>query len=170
MGAALPDRGPRSPLRNGPLPGAGFAGLLTADGLPAKLRASYCCWILGGVLGLLAGSMGLFAMVGFAGMLAAWGVGGIAVAGFAAAVLTLAVAALQVLFALGLKKRSARARPALTVLAAATLGLALWSSTALSAAMAVGLASPAAGWVGFLLAATATVLMWLDSPSRWLGG
>ncbi|GAA3691944.1 hypothetical protein GCM10023081_31810 [Arthrobacter ginkgonis] len=170
MGAALPGRGHHSPIRTGPLPRTGFARILNADGLPAELRASYYCWILGGMLGLLAGSMGLFAMVGFAGMLAALGVGGLAAPGFAAAALTLAVSALQVLFAMGLKERSARARLALTVLAAATLGLALWSSTALSVAMAVGMASPAAGWAGFLLAAAATVLMWLENPSRWLGG
>jgi len=112
----------------------------------------------------------LFAMVGFAGMLAALGVGGLAAAGFAAAVLTLAVSALQVLLAVRLRGRSPRARLALTSLAAATLGLALWSSTAPSAAMAVGMAFPGAGWAGFLLAATATVLMWLENPSRWLGG
>ena len=170
MGAALPDRGHHSRIRGGPLPRTGFASIPTADGLPAELRASYYLWILGGVLGMLAGSMGLFAMVGFAGMLAAVGVGGLAAAGFAAAVLTLAVSALQVLLAMGLKERSARARWALTALAVVTLGLALWSSTALSVAMAVGMASPAAGSVGFLLAATATVLMWLENPSRRLGG
>src|SRR5688572_1275640 len=120
MGAALPDRGHHSPIRTGPLPRTGFAGILTADGLPAELRASYYCWILGGMLGLLAGFTELFAMVGFAGMLATLGVGGLAAPGFAAAVLTLAVSALQVLFAMALKERSARARPVLTVLAAAT--------------------------------------------------
>jgi hypothetical protein len=170
MGAVLPDRGHHPRIRGGLLPGTGFAGILNAGGLPAQLRASYYLWILGGVLGLLAGSMGLFAMAGFAGMLAAMGMGGLAAVGFAAAVVTLAVSALQVLLALGLKERSARARLALTALAVATLGLALWSSTALSAAMAVGMASPAAGWAGFLLAATATALMWLENPSRWLGG
>ena len=170
MGAALPDRGHPSRIHGGLLPRTGFAGILNADGLPAELRASYYFWLLGGVLGLMAGSMGLFAMVGFAGMLAALGVGGLAAAGFAVAALTLAVSALQVLLAMRLKERSRRARRALTALAAAALGLAVWSSTGLSMAMAVGMASPSAGWVGFLLAATATVLMWLENPSRWLDG
>lgn len=152
----MPTDGPRN--FNDVLPQGGFSGLFKTMGLPTELKVSYFIWVISGLLGLLFGLIGLFAIIAaFAFM------PGVAALLLVLLIISLAVAAAQIVLAMKMKEGKEWARLALTVLAAVSLLLAIFGS--------INTGGPGAGlggnWPGFLVSAVAVVLMWLPNSQLW---
>ena len=134
------------------LPAGGYSGMFTVPAMPTELKISYWVWVIGGLLGLLAGVIGLFgALVLFvvsppAGILL-----------LLLVLVALALAGAQITLAMKMKEGWEWARFALTIAAGVSLVLA-----AVSAGVAGG-----GSWPGFLISLAATVLMWLPNSEPW---
>ncbi|BCW49762.1 hypothetical protein StoSoilB13_21040 [Arthrobacter sp. StoSoilB13] len=117
----MPTDGPRN--FNDVLPQGGFSGLFKTMGLPTELKVSYFIWVISGLLGLLFGLIGLFAIIAaFAFM------PGVAALLLVLLIISLAVAAAQIVLAMKMKEGKEWARLALTILAAVSLLLAIFGS------------------------------------------
>jgi len=134
------------------LPAGGYSGMFTVPAMPTELKISYWVWVIGGLLGLLAGVIGLFgALVLFvvsppAGILL-----------LLLVLVALALAGAQITLAMKMKEGWEWARFALTIAAGVSLVLA-----AVSAGVAGG-----GSWPGFLISLAATVLMWMPNSQPW---
>ncbi|WP_261375148.1 hypothetical protein [Arthrobacter sp. KBS0702] len=134
------------------LPLGGYSGMFTVPAMPTELTISYWVWVIGGLLGLLAGVIGLFgALVLFvvsppAGILL-----------LLLVLVALALAGAQITLAMKMKEGWEWARFALTIAAGVSLVLA-----AVSAGVAGG-----GSWPGFLISLAATVLMWMPNSQPW---
>lgn len=137
------------------LPLGGYSVMFSVPAMPTGLRVSYWIWVIGGLLGLLAGVVGLFgALVLFvvsppAGLLL-----------LLLVLVSLALSGAQVTLAMKMKEGWEWARFGLTL----TAGLSL---------LLAGLSSGFAGggsWPGFVISLAATVLMWLPSAQPWFDG
>ena len=137
------------------LPLGGYAAMFAVPAMPPGLRVSYWIWVAGGLLGLLAGVVGLFgALVLFvvsppAGILL-----------LLLVTVALALSAAQVTLAMKMKEGREWARFALTIAAGVSLLLAVVST---------GLTG-GGSWPGFVISLAATVLMWLPSAQSWFDG
>ncbi|MCX6498875.1 MAG: hypothetical protein NTU93_08735 [Arthrobacter sp.] len=134
------------------LPVGGYSGIFTVPAMPTELKISYWVWVVGGLLGLLAGVIGLFgAVVLFvvsppAGILL-----------LLLVLVALALAGAQVTLAMKMKEGWEWARFALTIAAGISLVLAAFS---------MGIAG-GGSWPGFVISLAATVLMWLPNSQSW---
>lgn len=122
------------------------------------MKVSYFIWVISGLLGLLFGLIAFFALIAafaFAPGLAAFAL--------VLLLISLAVAAAQVILAMKMKEGKEWARLALTVLAAVSLLLAVFGS--------INMGGPSAGlgsnWFGFTVSLVAVVLMWLPNSQLW---
>jgi len=134
------------------LPLGGYSGIFNVPAMPTELRISYWIWVIGGLLGLVAGVIGLF------GTLVLFVVS--PPAGILLLLLVLvatALAAAQVTLAMKMKEGWEWARFALTIAAGVSLVLALAS---------IGVAG-GGSWPGFVISLVATVLMWLPKSQAW---
>lgn len=133
-------------------PAGGYSGIFTLPSMPPELKISYWVWVVGGLLGLLAGVIGLFgAVVLFvvsppAGILL-----------MLLVLIALALAGAQVTLAMKMKEGWEWARFALTIAAGVSLVLAAFST---------GIAG-GGSWPGFVISVAATVLMWLPNSQSW---
>jgi hypothetical protein len=148
----MPTDGPRS--FNDVMPKGGFSGMFSVTGLPTELKVSYWIWLIGGMLGVLGT---------FFGLLATLAVFTVAPA-LAAFILVLVLVALalgvaQIVLALKMKEGKEWARLALTIVAGVSLVLAFIGSS-----VGEGIGN---NWLGFLISAAATVLMWLPNSQAW---
>lgn len=149
-GFRVPDHWPRTFTEV--LPAGGYSGMFIVPAMPTELKISYWVWVIGGLLGLLAGVIGLFgALVLFvvsppAGILL-----------LLLVLVALALAGAQITLAMKMKEGWEWARFALTIAAGVSLVLA-----ALSTGIAGG-----GSWPGFLISLAATVLMWLPNSQPW---
>jgi hypothetical protein len=148
----MPTDGPRN--FNDVLPRGGFAGMFNVTGLPIELKVSYWIWLIGGLLGVLGGLLGLFASLALFTVAPA-----AAVLVLLLVLVALAIAAAQIVLALKMKEGKEWARLALTVVAGVSLILAL-----IGGSMGQGIGN---NWLGFLISAAATVLMWLPNSQAW---
>lgn len=134
------------------LPLGGYSEMFSVPVMPTGLRVSYWIWVVGGLLGLLAGVVGLFgAIVLFAVSPPA----GILL--LLLVLVALALAGAQMALAMKMKEGREWARFALTAVAVASL---------VTAALGTGFAG-GGSWPGFVLSLAATVLMWLPSAQSW---
>ena len=134
------------------MPPGGFSGMFRVEGLPTELKVSYWIWLISGALGVV---FGLFGFLAGIALTAAMG-------GFGAILLVLVLlgivlAAAQVVLALRMKEGKQWARLALTVLTGVSLLLSL---------IALG-GDGGANFFGFVVAAAATVLMWVPNSQAW---
>ena len=148
----MPKDGPRS--FNDVVPRGGLSGMFSVAGLPTGLKVSYWVWLIGGMLGMFGCFFGLLATLALFTV----------APGFAALLLllvlvALALAAAQIVLALKMKEGNEWARLALTIVAGASLVLAL-----IGGSVGEGIGN---NWVGFLISAAATVLMWLPNSQAW---
>ena len=134
------------------MPAGGFSGMFKTQGLPTELQVSYWIWLVGGLLGVLFGLFGLLA-----GLALAAAVGGLGAIVLVLALLGIVLAAAQVVLAMRMKEGKQWARLALTVLTGVSLLLSL---------LALG-GDGGANFFGFVVAAVATVLMWLPNTQAW---
>lgn len=148
----LPADAPRN--LNDVMPKGGFSGIFSVTGLPTELKVSYWIWLIGGMLGVLGG---LFGFLGSLALLAVAPAAGIVV--LILILVALALAAAQIILALKMKEGLEWARLALTVVAAVSLVLSL-----IGGSFGDGLGS---NWLGFLISAAATVLMWVPNSQAW---
>ena len=148
----MPTDGPRN--FNDVLPKGGFSGMFNVTGLPTELKVSYWIWLIGGLLGVLGGILGLF------GSLALFTIApAAAVVVLLLVLVALAIAAAQIVLALKMKEGQEWARLALTIVAGVSLVLAV-----IGGSMGNGIGN---NWLGFLISAAATVLMWLPNSQAW---
>jgi len=145
-----PDNRPRT--FSDVLPRGGYSRLLVVPVMPTALKVSYWLWVVGGLLGLLAGVIGLF------GGLVLFVVSPPAGILFLLLVLlALALAGAQVTLAMKMKEGWEWARTALTI--ATCIGLVL-------AALSTGIAG-GGRWPGFIISVAATILMWTPNAQTW---
>lgn len=134
------------------LPVGGYSGILNVPAMPTELKVSYWIWVIGGLLGVLAGVIGLFGtLVLF--VVSPWS--GILL--LLLVLVALALAWAQVTLAMKMKEGWEWARFALTIAAGVSLVLALLS---------IGVAG-GGSWPGFLISLAATALMWLPKSQVW---
>ncbi|WP_251024361.1 hypothetical protein [Arthrobacter sp. ISL-65] len=136
------------------LPAGGFSGLFDATGLPTELKVSYWIWVIGGLLGLLGGVIGIFGVLVLFAIIPA-----VAILVLLLVLVALALAAAQIVLAMKLKEGKEWARLALTIVAVASLLLAIISSSFP--------AGQDGNWLGFLVSLVATVLMWVPNSQKW---
>jgi hypothetical protein len=152
----MPTDGPRN--FNDVMPQGGFSGIFKTQGLPTELKVSYFIWVISGLLALLFGLIGFFAIIAAFAFIP-----GVAAFLLVLLILSLAVAAAQIVLAMKMKEGKEWARLALTILAAVSLLLAIFGS--------INSGAPGAGlggnWFGFLVSAVAVVLMWLPNSQLW---
>ncbi len=152
----MPTDGPRN--FNDVMPQGGFSGMFKTQGLPTELKVSYFIWVISGLLGLLFGLIGFFAVIAAFAFAPA-----IAALALVLLLLALAVAAAQVVLAMKMKEGKEWARLALTIVAAVSLLLAIFGA-ANGSGSGMGLGG---NWFGFLVSAVAVVLMWLPNSQLW---
>lgn len=151
---AMPTDGPHS--FNDVMPKGGFSGLFSVTGLPTELKVSYWIWLIGGMLGVLGGLFGVL------GSLALFVVApGLAAVVLLLVLVALALAAAQIILVLKMKEGKEWARLALTIVAGVSLVLAVIGG---SVGGGSGIGN---NWLGFLISAAATVLMWLPNSQAW---
>jgi uncharacterized membrane protein YfcA len=139
---------------NDVLPKGGLSGMFNVTGLPTELKVSYWIWLIGGLLGVLGGLLGLFAALALFTVAPA-----AAMLVLILVLVALALAAAQIVLALKMKEGKEWARLALTIVAGVSLVLAV-----LGGSMGEGIGN---NWLGFLISAAATVLMWLPNSQAW---
>ncbi|MCU1517830.1 MAG: hypothetical protein JWQ75_2551 [Pseudarthrobacter sp.] len=148
----MPTDGPRN--FNDVMPKGGFSGMFSVTGLPTELKVSYWIWLIGGILGVLGGLLALL------GTFVLFTVApGAAVVVLLLVLVALVLAAAQIVLALKMKEGKEWARLALTIVAGVSLVLAI-----LGGSMGQGIGN---NWLGFLISAAATVLMWLPNSQAW---
>ncbi|WP_311214005.1 MULTISPECIES: hypothetical protein [unclassified Arthrobacter] len=152
----MPTDGPRN--FNDVMPQGGFSGMFKTQGLPTELKVSYFIWVISGLLGLLFGLIGFFAIIALFAFAP-----GVAAILLIILILTLAVAAAQVVLAMKMKEGKEWARLALTIVAGISLLLTIFSAAS-AGGSSTGLGS---NWFGFLVSAVAVVLMWLPNSQLW---
>ncbi|MDI3194350.1 hypothetical protein QK290_07790 [Pseudarthrobacter sp. AL07] len=151
---AMPTDGPHS--FNDVMPKGGFSGMFSVTGLPTELKVSYWIWLIGGMLGVLGGLLAVL------GSLALFVVApGLAAVFLLLILVALALAAAQIVLALKMKEGKEWARLALTIVAGVSLVLAVIGG---SVGGGSGIGN---NWLGFLISAAATVLMWLPNSQAW---
>ncbi len=134
------------------MPAGGYSGIFQVPAMPTALKISYWVWVIGGLLGILAGVIGLF------GTLVLFIVSPLAgILLLLLVLLSVALAWAQVTLAMKMKEGWEWARFALTIAAGVSLLLAL-----LSLRVAGG-----GSWPGFLISLVATALMWLPKSQGW---
>ena len=148
----MPTDGPKS--FNDVMPKGGFSGMFNVAGMPTELKVSYWIWLIGGFLGILGG------LIGFFGTLVLFSV----VPGFAAVLLilvlvSLVLAAAQVILAMKMKEGKEWARLALSALVVVGLLISIIASASLD--------GQGNNWFGFIIGAAAAVLMWLPNSQAW---
>jgi hypothetical protein len=148
----MPTDGPRS--FNDIMPRAGLSGMFSVTGLPTELKVSYWIWLVGGMLGILGGFFGMLATLALFTVAP-----GLAALLLLLVLVALALAAAQIVLALKMKEGKEWARLALTIVAGVSLVLAF-----LSGSVGEGIGN---NWLGFLISAAATVLMWLPNSQAW---
>lgn len=134
------------------LPLGGYSGMFTLPAMPTELKISYWVWVIGGLLGLLAGVIGLFSVLVLFVVSPPEGILLLLLV-----VVALALAGAQVTLAMKMKEGREWARFALTIAAGVSLLLA-----ALSTGFTGG-----GSWPGFVISLAATVLMWLPNSQSW---
>lgn len=134
------------------LPVGGYSGILNLPAMPTELTVSYWVWVIGGLLGVLAGVIGLFGTLVLFVMSPPAGILLLLLV-----LVALALAWAQVTLAMKMKEGWEWARFALTIAAGVSLVLALLS---------IGVAG-GGSWPGFLISLVATVLMWLPKSQAW---
>ncbi|MDR6415015.1 hypothetical protein [Pseudarthrobacter sulfonivorans] len=147
-----PTDGPQS--FNDVMPKGGFSGMFSVIGLPTELKVSYWIWLIGGMLGVLGSLFGLLATLAFFTVAPA-----LAAVFLVLVLVALALAAAQIVFGLKMKEGKEWARLALTIVAGVSLVLAV-----IGGSMGEGIGN---NWLGFLISAAATVLMWLPNSQAW---
>lgn len=150
----VPADGPRN--FNDLMPKGGFSSMLSVTGLPTELKVSYWIWLIGGMLGVLGGLFGMLATLALFTVAPA-----LAAVVLVLVLVALALAAAQIVLVLKMKEGKEWARFALTILAAVSLVLAVLGGS-VGGGNAVG-----NNWLGFLISAAATVLMWLPNSQAW---
>jgi hypothetical protein len=153
----MPTDGPRS--FNDVIPSGGFSGMFRVAGLPTELKVSYWIWLIGGMLGVLGTFFGLLATLALFTVAP-----GLAAIVLLLVLIALALAAAQIVLALKMKEGKEWARLALTVVAGVSLVLALLSGSVGGGTVGEGIGN---NWLGFLISAAATVLMWLPNSQAW---
>ena len=148
----VPTDGPRK--FNDVLPKGGFSGMFNVTGLPTELKVSYWIWLIGGILGVLGGLLGLFGALALFTVVPA-----AAMVVLLLVLVALAIAVAQVVLALKMKEGQEWARLALTIVAGVSLVLAV-----IGGSVGDGIGN---NWLGFLISAGATVLMWLPNSQAW---
>jgi hypothetical protein len=148
----MPTDGPRS--FNDAMPKGGLSGMFSVTGLPTELKVSYWIWVIGGMLGVLGGFFGLLATLALFTVAP-----GLAALLLLLVLVALALAAAQIVLALKMKEGKEWARLALTIVAGVSLVLAF-----ISGSVGEGIGN---NWLGFLISAAATVLMWLPNSQAW---
>jgi hypothetical protein len=128
--------------------------MFTVAGLPLELKVSYWIWLIGGMLGVLGSFFGLLATLALFTVAP-----GLAALLLLLVLVALALAAAQIVLALKMKDGKEWARLALTIVAAVSLVLAL-----IGGSVGGGIGN---NWLGFLISAAATVLMWLPNSQAW---
>ena len=152
----MPTDGPRN--FNDVLPKGGFAGMFNVAGLPTELKVSYWIWLIGGILGVLGsifgffGSLLLFTVAPAAAMVV-----------LLLVLVALAIAAAQIVLVLRMKEGKEWARLALTIVAGVSLVLAVIGGS-VGGSVGGGIGN---NWLGFLISAAATVLMWVPNSQAW---
>ncbi|QYF91519.1 hypothetical protein KY499_14435 [Arthrobacter sp. PAMC25284] len=149
----MPTDRPRS--FNDVMPTGGFSSMFSVTDMPTELKVSYWIWLIGGLLGLLAGVVGIFgSFVLFAFAPAV---------GFVVLLLVLAalaIAAAQIVLAMKMKEGREWARFALTIVAGISLVLVIVNSGAVGG-------RGGGNWLSFFISLAATVLMWLPNAQAW---
>ncbi|WP_255770527.1 hypothetical protein [Pseudarthrobacter sulfonivorans] len=148
----MPADGPRNV--GDALPKGGLTGMFSVRGLPVELKVSYWVWLIGGMLGVLGTFFGLLAT------LAVFTVSPVLAGVILVLVLiALALAVAQIVLSMKMKEGKQWARLALTIVAGLSLLLAF-----LGSGVGEGIGN---NWLGFLINAAATVLMWLPNSQAW---
>ena len=148
----MPTDGPRNV--SDVLPKGGFAGMFNVTGLPTELKVSYWIWLIGGILGVLGGIFGLLTSLALFTVAPA-----AAIVVLLLVLVALAIAAAQIVLVLRMKEGKEWARLALTIVAGVSLVLAV-----IGGSVGGGIGN---NWLGFLISAAATVLMWVPNSQAW---
>jgi hypothetical protein len=148
----MPTDGPRN--FNDVMPKGGFSGMFSVAGLPTELKVSYWIWLIGGMLGVLGTFFGLLATLAVFTVAPA-----LAALILVLVLVALALAVAQIVLALKMKEGKEWARLALTIVAGVSLVLAF-----IGGSVGEGIGN---NWLGFLISAAATVLMWLPNSQAW---
>jgi hypothetical protein len=136
------------------MPKGGFSGMFSVAGLPTELKVSYWIWLIGGMLGVLGTFFGLLATLAVFTVAPA-----LAALILVLVLVALALAVAQIVLALKMKEGKEWARLALTIVAGVSLVLAF-----IGGSVGEGIGN---NWLGFLISAAATVLMWLPNSQAW---
>ncbi len=153
MGFEMPTDRPRS--FSDVMPVGGLSGMFTVTAMPTELKVSYWIWLLGGLLGLLAGVVGIFGS--FVLLAFAPGAGLVVLL---LVLIALAIASAQIVLAMKMKEGREWARFALTIIAGISLILVLVNAGAVDG-------RGGGNWMSFLISLVATVLMWLPNAQAW---